>query len=95
MATRPLDFSESFTFTIHTSPTRTTVKCWGRLTGEGAVIPEDETRSLIQTAKFIEIDLRAVTHLDASGASMLADLHVSAKSDGCHLKCKCEDGLVK
>jgi hypothetical protein len=55
MATRPLDFSESFTFTIHTSPTRTTVKCWGRLTGEGAVIPEDETRSLFDYDKFLVI----------------------------------------
>jgi anti-anti-sigma factor len=95
MATRPLEFSRSFTITTHSSPTGITVKCYGQLTGEGVTILEDEVRSLIPTAKFIEIDLSALTHIDASGASMLADMYVSAKSDGCDLKCKCEDGLVR
>jgi ABC-type transporter Mla MlaB component len=89
MATNPLEFPSSFTVTTHSSPTETTVKCFGQLTGEVVGILEDEARSLIQTAKLIEIDLGAVTHIDASGASMLADMYVSAKSDGCDLQCKC------
>ena len=95
MATRPLDFSRSFTVITHPSPTGTIVTCWGQLTGEGATILENEVRSIIPTAKLIEIDLSAVTHIDGAGTSTLADMYVLAKSDGCDLKCTCVDGLVK
>lgn len=95
MATYPLGFSRPFTFTTHTSPTGTTVKCRGRLTGEVASILEDEVRRLIQITKLIEIDLSGVTHIDGAGTSTLADMYASAKSDGCDLKCKCEDRVVR
>ncbi len=95
MATYPLEFRKSFTVITHSSPTGIIVTCWGQLTGEGSTILEDEVRSLIPTAKLIEIDLSAVTHIDGAGTSTLADMYVLAKSDGCDLKCNCEDGLVK
>ena len=95
MSTSPLEFRRSFTFNTNSSHAGTSIKCCGQLTGEVATILEDEVRSLIQKAKLIEIDLSGVTHIDSAGASRLADMYVSAKSDGCDLKCKCEDGLVK
>ncbi len=95
MATNPLEFRRSFTVTTHSFPSGTTVKCLGQLTAEVVSILHDEVQSLVQTAEFIEIDLSAVTHIDGPGASMLADMYVSAKSDGCYLKWKCGDGLVR
>ncbi len=96
MTTNPLEFRRSsFAVTTHSLPSGTTVKCLGQLTAEVASILQDEVQSLIQTAKLIEIDLSAVTRIDGHGASMLADMYVSAKSDGCYLKWKCRDGLVR
>jgi anti-anti-sigma factor len=95
MATDPLEVPRSFAVTTHSFSTGATVKCWGQLTGDVASILEDEVRSIIPAANLIEIDLRDVTHIDGTAASMLADIYVLAKSDGCDLKCKCEDGLVK
>ncbi len=95
MSTYPLEFSRSFRVTTHPSPTGSTVKCRGRLTGEVTSILEDEVQRLIQITKLIEIDLSGVTHIDGAGTSSLADMYVSAKSNGCDLKCKCEDDAVR
>ncbi len=95
MSTYPLEFRRPFTVSTHSSQTGVTVKCWGQLTGEVASILEDEVRGLIQRARLIEIDLSGVTHIDSSGASTLDDMYVSAKSQGCDLKWKCLDGVVR
>jgi anti-anti-sigma regulatory factor len=95
MAAHPLEFHGSFTFSTHPSPVKTTVRCWGLLTAADARVLEQEVRSRMPRTKFIEIDLCGVTHIDGTGANTITALYFEAKANGCHLKWKCRDNLVR
>jgi anti-anti-sigma factor len=70
-------------FDTHFREDATVVECTGQLTVGHTDALKAHVRSLIPTAKRINIDLKGISRMDSAGLGILVALYISAKKADC------------
>ena len=86
MAANPASPVPELTLATERTPTKTTIRCSGKIVSSTTESLKAAARSAMGQGKTVVLDFTNVSYLDSSGLGMIVGLYVSAKSQGCKLK---------